>query len=544
MKNLIIAPKLFLILLILGSNTSCFDALNLEPRYGINSTSVYSEPKNYYNVLAKLYGGYSLTGQNGPAGNPDVTIGRDEGFSQYLRCHWNMQELPTEEAVCAWTDPGIPELNTGEWNSQNSFVNMMYSRIFFQVAICNEFIYYCSEDWMSEKGFSETDKAKIRTYKAEARFLRALSYYHAIDLFGNVPLVTEEQRPGSGIPIQSNRSQLFNYVETELKEIENQLLSPRTNEYGRADRAAAWALLSRLYLNANVYINQPKYTECISYCNKIINAGYTLEENYEYLFRADNHRCSNEIIFAINFDGLRSKTWGGTTFLLSSSIGTTGTDTAFQSYVLRKRGFPSGWNGNRATPRVWSWYDTSDTRRLIDTFGNRPAMSLVIDTITDSKLFNKGVIVRKFCNITQNGGFGNDGSRTHADIDWPIFRLADVYLMYIESVIRGGNGGSNSDALTYYQNIQRRAFKNNVSPVALPSLDDLLLERGRELLWESVRRTDLIRFDKFTTGTYTWEFKGGQKDGAALPDHLNLYPLPISDLIANPNLVQNQGYSR
>lgn len=171
-------------------------------------------------------------------------------------------------------------------------------------------------------------------------------------------------------------------------------------------------------------------------------------------------------------------------------------------------------------------------------------MSLVIDTVTDSKLFNKGVIVRKFCNITQDGLFGNDGSKTHADIDWPIFRLADVYLMYIESVLRGGNGGSNADALTYYQNIQRRAFKNNVSPVALPSLDELLLERGRELLWESVRRTDLIRFNKFTSGAYTWAFKGGQKDGTALPEHLNLYPLPISDLIANPNLVQNPGYPR
>lgn len=167
---------------------------------------------------------------------------------------------------------------------------------------------------MSEKGFSESDKAKIRIYKAEARFLRALSYYHAIDLFGNVPLVTENQRPGSAIPVQASRNQLFNYVENELTQLESELLAPRTNEYGRADRAAAWALLSRLYLNANVYINQPKYTECITYCNKIISAGYTLEENYEYLFRADNHRCLNEIIFAINFDGLRSKTWGAQHF--------------------------------------------------------------------------------------------------------------------------------------------------------------------------------------------------------------------------------------
>lgn len=536
------APGLVVAVLLVGLTTSCFDGLNLYPKYGLNSATVYApcdtcrnKTDNYTMVLAKIYGGLSLSGNQGPAGQGDIS--GDEGFSQYLRVLWNLQELPTEEALCAWSgDASIRDLNEADWNSQSSFVNMMYARIFYQVPLCNEFIYYCSEDWLADKAFSASEKATIMGYKAEARFMRALSYYHAIDLFGKVPLVTEEDRPGSGIPEQASRAQLFTYVESELKDIESLLPEPRTNQYGRVDKAAAWALLARLYLNAEVYINTPKYSECATYCQKVIDAGYSLEPQYANLFLADNHLATNEIIFAINFDGLRSQNYGGTTFLVKSS-----TPSAPTAAYREKRGTDGGWAGNRATPQVWNWFpaDSSDSRKsLLDTIG----MTTDISLQTDWTEFSKGVLVSKFCNKTRSGGYGNDPQRNFMDIDFPIFRLADVYLMYTEAVVRGG-AGSSANAIEYYNRVQQRAYGNNSNNIsALPTLNQLCDERGRELLWEGLRRTDLIRFNRFIEGDYLWPYKGGPAAGQAINPKFKVYPLPLSDIIANPNLTQNDGY--
>ena len=180
---------------------------------------------------------------------------------------------------------------------------------------------------------------------AEARFLRALSYYHALDLFGNVPFVTEADNVGAFLPKQISKANLFTYVETELKAIETQLKDARTNEYGRADKAAAWALLSRLYLNAEVYTGTAKYTDCITYCNKVTAiAGYSLISNYRNLFLADNNvTSSNEFIFAVNFDGNKGRTWGGTTFLVHAPI--------VGSMQAGDHGVDFGWGGIRTTVR-------------------------------------------------------------------------------------------------------------------------------------------------------------------------------------------------
>lgn len=218
--------------------TSCTGDLDLIPKYSESSAKVYNDADNYVNVLAKIYGGLVLSGNEGPAGNPDIAD-IDEGFSPYLRVYWNLQELPTDEAVCGWNDTGIPELNTMTWGSSNSFVKAMYSRLFFQITLCNEFIRESSQENMDRRGFSAEDQTRIAGYRAEARFLRALSWYHALDLFGNVPFMTEEDGIGSFTPEQTNRNDLFAYVESELLAIETDLLAPKTNEYARVDKAAA-----------------------------------------------------------------------------------------------------------------------------------------------------------------------------------------------------------------------------------------------------------------------------------------------------------------
>ena len=237
---------------------SCAKQMDLKPKYGLNAETVYSDPNNYINVLAKLYAGLAISGNHGPAGQPDIG-GIDEGFSQYVRVLWNLQELPTDEEICGWSDPGIPELNTMTWNDNSSFVSAMYYRIYYQIALANEFIRYCSDEWMTDKGFTDAEKSMIAGYLAEARYLRAMSYYHALDLFGNVPFVDESDRPGVYFPEQISRSNLFTWVESELNAIESGMMAARSAPYGRADQGALWALRAKLYLNAEVYTGNPKY---------------------------------------------------------------------------------------------------------------------------------------------------------------------------------------------------------------------------------------------------------------------------------------------
>ena len=286
----------------------------------VNSGTVFDDTASYKQVLAKLYAGLAVTGQTGPAGQPDIS-GIDEGFGQYIRMYFYHQEFSTDEALISWNDQTIKDFHYQSWGSSDNFIAAMYYRLFFQVSACNQFIRETTPSKLDDRGVSGTLRTNIEKYRAESRFLRALSYYHALDLFGNVPFVTENDPVGLFFPPQIKRADLFAYIESELLDIENTLVPARQNEYGRADQGAAWMLLAKLYLNAEVYIGQPKYTECITYCTKIINAGYSLAPKYQNLFLADNNVNNPEIIFPVNFDGAFTKTYGGTTFIIHAAIG-------------------------------------------------------------------------------------------------------------------------------------------------------------------------------------------------------------------------------
>jgi hypothetical protein len=198
----------------------------------------------------------------------------------------------------------------------------LYYRIFYQISLCNEFIRESSDASLNDRGISGANKTEIQTFRVEARFLRALSYWHALDMFGSVPFVTEDDKVGCFFPEQISRADLYSYIESELLDIEDDLVAAKANEYARADQAAVWMLLSKLYLNAEVYINTAKYTECITYCNKVTSAGYELEATYDNLFLADNHNAKG-VIFPVTFDGIHTRTWGGTTFIIHAAVGGT-----------------------------------------------------------------------------------------------------------------------------------------------------------------------------------------------------------------------------
>jgi hypothetical protein len=332
----------FIALAVTLYSASCVKDLNTVPidPDQLTSIDVYKNAAQIKQVLAKCYAGLAVSGQSGPDGNPDIS-GIDEGFSQYVRGYWYHQELTTDEAVIGWNDQTIKNFHYQTWGSGDVFIAAMYYRIFYQVSLCNEFIRQTTDAQMDANGITGQDRVDVDYYRAEARFLRALSYYHALDMFGNVPFVTENDPVGSFFPPQIKRAELFNYVESELLAIEPLMMEARTNEYARADKAAVWTLLAKLYLNAGVYTGTDRYTDCITYCNKVLNAGYTLEPDYANLFKADNNLNNNEVIFPVAFDGMKTRTWGGTTFITHAAVG--------GSMVPADYGVGGGWGGTRTT---------------------------------------------------------------------------------------------------------------------------------------------------------------------------------------------------
>lgn len=601
--------------------TSCLNDLNTTPKDKdiVLASDLFNDPAAYKQVLAKLYAGLAISGQQGPAGLPDIT-GIDEGFSQYLRQYWLAQEVTTDEAVIGWADGSLPDYHEQDWNSNNEFVRALYNRLMYQITSCNAFLRETTDDKLSARGVTGQLLTDVHEYRNEARFLRALSYYHAVDLFGSFPFVTEADEVGYFFPPQKSRTELFNFVESELKDIEGSMPAPKSNEYARADQAAVWTLLAKMYLNAEVYTGTARYSDCITYANKVINAGYTLEPAYKNLFLADNNTASG-VIFPIAFDGLHTQSYGGTTFLIHAEVGGSMDPADF--------GINGGWGGNRttknlvnlfgadvsasdiaaantaigpasnwgvvgsATPNGWdgpdlTLYETGTTDvyqgyvnladgeikfRPDNTWGSdfgdngsnisvtaglyKVTINTADQTYTLEKddramfytdgqnleiesipTFTDGYAITKFKNVDKNGVAGSDSSGNFTDTDFPLFRLADVYLMYAEAVLRGG-GGDEATALSYVNLLRARA---NAVPVSSINLDLILNERGRELYWEGTRRTDLVRYGRFTDGNYVWPWKGGVAEGTSTPSFRNILPIPSTDLNANPNLTQNPGY--
>ncbi len=521
--------KLMLIVNLTFALSSCLK--DLKPTNDKTASEIYVNLDGYKQGLAKVYGAYALTGNQGPAGNGDIQ-GFDEGFSDFFRLFWNLQELPTDEAVNAWGDAGLPDFHQMNWSSSNPFILGLYYRIFYQIALSNEFIRQTEPGLVSSRGLSSTDATEIAKYQAEVRFLRAFQYWVAIDLFGNIPFADENDIPGSFLPQQKARADVFSYIETELKDIESLVAAPKTNEYGRVDQAAVWALLARLYLNAQVYTGTARWDDAANYSKKVIDAGYTLIPKYSNLMVADNNVNNTEFILSINYDGVRTQNWGGSTFLIHAAIGGSANPADF--------GIDFGWGGNRTTTAIYNLFPDADGRKLFYTAGQTPE-------ITAISKFTDGVGVKKFTNKKKDGT--NGSSLTWTDTDVPLFRLAEMYLIYAEAAVRSGNVANAATAIGYINQLRTRAYGNasgNITGTEFltpaSALKFILDERARELYWEGHRRTDLIRYGLFTSATYLWPWKGNISNGTSVDAFRSLYPIPASEISANTNLKQNTGY--
>ena len=524
------------------SLSACMKDLDQEPidPDSFTEKDVFKNATEAKGALAKIYASLSLTGQKGPSGDGDIA-GADEGSTGYTRMQFYLQVASTDEAIIRWSDAGVPDFHNMSWTPANTFNNAYYNRLGQQIAFANSFI---------DNAQALASDPEVAYYIAEARFIRAYAYYNVIDAFGKAPLVTSSKADLK--PAQNTRAELFNFVESELKDLEGKLKAARANEYGRVDVVAAQALLARLYLNAKVYIGQDKYTDCITYAKKVIASSYSLNTTdannngtaYDELFLADNNSngAQNEFIFLASFDGLNTKTYGGTAFIIHGATG--------GNMNASSLGINDGWSGLTAPKEFVNKFEVSarnsnneptawkDKRAMFYTDGQTYEN-------TDLKDFTKsGYAITKFKNITSTGAAGKDPEKKFPDTDLPLIRLAEIYLTYAEAVLRGGTGGDRATALGYINQLRSRAYGNasgNIADSDL-TLDFILDERARELYWEGLRRTDLIRYGKFTGGSYLWSFKGGAASGVAVPDYRNLYPIPQDARTANDNLTQNTGY--
>ena len=460
------------------SFTSCVGDLDVTPIDPNLDTpdNVLTSTEAYNQLLAKCYSALAVSSPDGDSGSPDIS-GIDGGFGQYLRALYNLQELPTDEAVIGWNDQTIKDLHGLQWTSSDVFVSACYSRVFYQISICNEV--------MRQIDAAGSNDALMQQYRAEARALRGLSYLHAIDLFGNVPFADEKSEVGGANPQQMSRADLFNWLVKDMEECAEQL--PANPEKYRAGKGMVYMILAKLYLNAKVYTGTANYAKCAEYCQKIIDLGYKLESSSDYYK-----------MFCASAYGL-----GGT-----------------------------GWGGLRVTPQFVDKFEITDQRAQFFTDGQSK-------TITDLSNFQSGYAFTKFTNLKADGTKMADAN-SFVDTDFPVFRLADVYLMLAECQVVGGVSGI--DGIGKFNEVRNRA---GVASIANPSAQDIIDERARELAWECHRRSDLVRFGLLTSSDYLWSHKGMNSNVGTphgVDSKYNLFPLASSDMISNPNLKQNAGY--
>ena len=497
---------------------SCIGDLNVTPIDPNANTAdkALVDEASFTSFLAGVYTGFATSGYYGANGAASIS-GLDGGASQYIRGLYHHSELTTDESVCGWNDQTIKNFHWMNWTTDDTFIYAFYSRIFMQVSAANEFI---REAQASNLAFANKEE-----YIAEARVLRAIAYFHAIDNFGNVPFADETSVVGA-FPEQIKRADLYNWLEAELTDLINNsaLAAPRANGFARADKGVAKFLLAKLYLNAQVYTGTARWNECANVLKDLMDDGYSLHTSsagtfspYQELFLADNNRCNDEIIFAVEQDGVNTTSYGATNYLIFASTG--------GEMDPDLMGISSGWGGLRTTPEFYDKFSSNDARNLFYTEKNQKS----IDDIGE---FTNGYGFMKFRNRTSDGGYGKE--KGFVDTDFPMMRYADVLLMAAECQLNGAS----IDGLNALNQVRERAGLQGINALSAQAVID---ERGRELYQECWRRSDLIRFGQFTSG-YNWQWKGNVKEGKDVESYRTLFPIPDSDRLANTGLEQNPGY--
>ena len=503
----------------MGYMTSCVNDLHVE---NINPQQTSELDANA--LLNKIYSSFVLTGQVGPDGDKDIKD-IDEGRSDLYRKSWEMNEFPTGEASWQWDDTGLPELLSKTWNADNASSVGLYYRLFFSITLCN---YYLDE--VGDDGSED-----IKQKRAEVRFIRSLLYYYVMDFYANAAFIEHvSMEPGE----RYTRDQYYSYIEKELLEIESDLAAPGANQYGRVDKVAAWMLLARLYLNAEVYVGTAQWAKAKEYADKVINNGYyhlnTTGANgysaYQLLFMADNNTngAQYENIYPVLNDGIKTQSHGSMHFLVLSTyakrdasdmdvIVPSGTDVSWGKCMAVTGQLVDAFFG-KGVPAPAT---TEDVKNITDAAGDDRALFYTTNytrDMTDRSQESQGYGCVKFRNVRSDGKPAS--ALAKVDTDLPLMRIAEAYLTYAEAETR-----LNGETAAAKEKID--ALRNRAHAVTHEAynLSEIQEEWIREFWFEGRARIDQIRFGKYNLPTYRF-----------------IYPIPNNDLTNNPNLVQNPGY--
>lgn len=499
--------------------SACSDDLDQKPVIGTTSDQVYSSIDGYRSVLAKIYGAYSLIGAERGGGSADIS---SESGQDMLRVLFNLQELPTDECAYKYlSGDKLTNLTYIQWDANDVWVSDAYYRLYYIIALSNELLRYCGDDAIA--GFDADTQAEIRTYALEARFMRAYTYSHILDLFRKGAFVDENTPLTGFIPEAYDGTQLYDYIISELEQIAPAL--PEHPQYARAGQGAAYALAARVALNAGVYTGTSHATEAIGYCRKVMALGYSLEPDYRKLFNADNDKRTNEVIFAFATDNANSATWGSATYFCAGSCPNDGDD------VTGLYGVGTAWGNFGMRGELTSLFEEGDSRFLFLTDGRSEYFTDGIESAA------QGYRTYKWTNLNDAG---EQACVTDIGVntDTPALRLAEVYLTAAEAVIRGGEGMTRAEAIALVNEVRARAYGDHSGDItdARFNLDFMIDEFGREFYYECRRRSDLVRHGRFAGDKYNWQWKGGVLDGRGVNARYDIYPIPATELSANPNL--------
>lgn len=499
---------------------SCLAALLLFCT-NVNASEAFDEQGTYLQVFN------ALSRNMDENGNSDLARLGDSDFIRMLTC---LNELSTDEAHCCWEDSGLPDLNNNTWTSTLPQAETMFARLQLVIYHCNRYL--------------ENADVSLVQRRAEIRFVRALMYSYLIDLYGDVPFTTsssehnlawtqydEYEMDGNEMtlltkrPAQRSRSEVFQYIEEELNNVMESLPAPDCSQKYRPDQAAVWLLLSRLYLNAEVYTGTPRWAEAKQMAMRLLeNDVYRLADEYKKLFMADNdvNGAEREIVFAIRQDGADIPTWNGTTYLTAACYDSN----------MPYNGMTQHWAGIRARRQLVEKFNPNDgdNRYLFCNYYN-----LDIDDPTN---FWNGYGIMKYTNLRYDGTQAS--SVTYADTDFPLLRKAEAYLIFAEADARMNGGTCSEEGLSWLNVLRQRANAPALSTATLVTLAD---EWAREFYLEGRRRTDLIRFGLYSGDTYVWQWKGGTKDGQSIEAYRCLFPLTDYFMSQRDDYVQNEGYA-
>ena len=573
--------------------TACVDDLNLKPT---NPNDITDVSGNMDEVFADLYLNFSTFGANG---NSPVS-GFDGGMASFQRAMYIAEELPTDEAAWLWDPAAYGTMNQGKVVPSLDCVFGFYSRLMINISLCNQFIASVNDGtFKAAEGESDSDfAARKAEYVRQAKILRSGCYYFMLSFYDKVPYADEGTAMGS-LPSQKPRKEVYDLVTSTLEEVIAEYGANQTPHYGFVGLDAAEAIAAKIYLNGEVFAGQADYQKCYQHCKNIINRlgkggryGNGLAYSYQALFGFNNDQFVvgnpksdvNEIIWTLAQDRVQLLSWSGATFMCVGWLGTNGVQPTIKpgdpgydeakdwaktvsetvngvdySFDPKATGYVAsqwyncsgGWKclvGRKAFVKKFEWDDAemsvSKDRRVALWQTSSHGFTVENPSLVGDDWGKNGYLCAKYSNWAYNedGTINKEASPAPTEQlggDYAMIRLAEIYLTAAEAILKGG-GGSQAEALTYVNYIRQRAYADEEHNLSSLSMRDLQDERCRELYSESVRRTDLIRWNLWCTG-YNWEWKGGLEAGTNLPEYTKLYPIPTR-VMSSSNFEQTTGY--